>query len=123
MPGADELIYHMCRRLEWELAERSGVYTGSSQDRADGFIHFSTAAQLPESARRHRSGQTNLVLLAVDPAALGASLRWEPSRQGALFPHLYGPLPLPAVRSVSDLPLGVDGVPLVPPARSTATGS
>jgi uncharacterized protein (DUF952 family) len=113
MPAGSELIYRMCLRPEWELAVRSGVYTGSSQDRADGFIHFSTAAQLSESARRHRSGQSNLVLLAVDPDALGESLRWEPSRQGALFPHLYGPLPIAAVRSVSGLPLGPDGVPLV----------
>ena len=113
MPAAGELIYHMCLRPEWELARLTGVYSGSSQDRVDGFIHFSTAAQLPESARRHRSGQTDLVLLAVDPHDLGESLRWEPSRQGALFPHLYGPLPLPCVRSVVELPLAADGVPLI----------
>jgi len=128
MPAASELIYHMCLRAEWELAVRSGVYLGSSQDRADGFIHFSTAAQLPESARRHRSGQANLVLLAVDPHALGESLRWEPSRQGALFPHLYGAVPIPAVRSVSDLPLRADGVPsvataLVSIALASSSGS
>ena len=123
MPEAGELIYHMCLRPEWELAVRSGVYLGSSQDRADGFIHFSTAAQLPESARRHRAGQTNLVLLAVDPHELGESLRWEPSRQGALFPHLYGAVPIPAVRSVSDLPLGADGVPLVSIALASSCGS
>jgi len=109
-----ELIYHMCLRQEWELAMQSGAYTGSSQDRADGFIHFSTAAQLPESARRHRKGQAGLVLLAVDPRILGEALRWEPSRHGALFPHLYGTLPLSAVVSVCDIPLGVDGVPLLP---------
>ena len=113
MPNAGELIYHMCLRPEWELARLTGVYTGSSQDRADGFIHFSTAAQLPESARRHRTGQTDLMLLAVDPHDLGESLRWEPSSQGALFPHLYGPLPLLSVRSVAELPLAADGVPLV----------
>jgi uncharacterized protein (DUF952 family) len=113
MPNAGELIYHMCLRPEWELALRAGVYTGSSQDLADGFIHFSTAAQLPESARRHRSGQADLVLLAVDPRDLGESLRWEPSRRGALFPHLYGSLPIPSVRSVAELPLAADGVPLV----------
>jgi len=123
MPAAQELIYHMCRRPEWELAARTGVYTGSSQDVADGFIHLSTAAQLPESARRHRSGQTNLVLLAVDPQALGGALLWEPSRQGALFPHLYGPLPVAAVRSVSDLPLGEDGVPVVSTALASALAS
>ena len=113
--GGLELIYHMCLRQEWELAVRSGAYAGSSQDRADGFIHFSTAAQLPESARRHRMGQAGLVLLAVDPRVLGQALRWEPSRHGALFPHLDGTLPLSAVSSVCDIPLGGDGVPLLPP--------
>jgi uncharacterized protein (DUF952 family) len=108
------LIFHMCLREEWELAVQSGTYAGSSQDRADGFIHFSTAGQLPESARRHRKGQVGLVLLAVDPYVLGEALRWEPSRQGALFPHLYGTLPLSAVRSVRDMPLDADGVPLLP---------
>ena len=123
MPNPPELIYHMCLRPEWELAAQSGVYSGSSQDRADGFIHFSTAAQLPESARRHRSGQEGLVLLAVDANALGAALRWEPSRGGALFPHLYGALPVSAVRSIVDLPLGSDGVPLVSMALANSSGS
>ena len=68
MSGGD-LIYHMCLRTEWDAAVRSGTYGGSSQDRADGFIHFSTAEQLPESARKHRLGQRGLVLLAVDPHA------------------------------------------------------
>ncbi len=113
--GSVDVIYHMCLREEWELAVPSGVYAGSSQDRADGFIHFSTAEQLPESARRHRMGQAGLVLLTVDPHILGEALRWEPSRRGALFPHLYGTLPLSAVRSVCDMPLDADGVPLLPP--------
>lgn len=108
------MIYHMCRREEWEAALRAGTYAGSSQDLADGFIHFSTAEQLPGSARKHRAGQTGLVLLVVDPRVLGAALRWEPSRNGGLFPHLYGTLPLSAVRSVHDLPLGADGVPILP---------
>lgn len=107
MPG--DAIYHICRRGEWEAARARGVYDGSSQDAADGFIHFSTAAQVVESAARHRAGQTGLVLLTVDPAALGKALRWEPSRRGDLFPHLYGPLPLAAVTAVHDLPLGTDG--------------
>jgi uncharacterized protein (DUF952 family) len=110
-----DLIYHMCLRGEWEAALRAGIYAGSSQDRADGFIHFSTADQLAESARKHRSGQQGLVLLAVDPHVLGAALRWEPSRGGALFPHLYGTLPVPAVRSVHDAPLDDAGVPVLPP--------
>jgi uncharacterized protein (DUF952 family) len=112
---ADGLIYHMCRAEEWRTAERAGRYEGSSQDAADGFIHFSTAAQIVESAAKHRTGQTGLVLLAVDAAALGPDLRWEPSRGGALFPHLYGALPLAAVRRVSPLVLGRDGRHVFPP--------
>jgi uncharacterized protein (DUF952 family) len=108
-------IYHMCNREEWERAAASGSYSGSAQDRADGFIHFSTAEQLPDSARKHRAGQPGLVLLAVDPAVLGSALKWEPSRNGALFPHLYGALPISAVSWVRDLPLGADGVPVLPP--------
>jgi uncharacterized protein (DUF952 family) len=108
-------IYHMCRREEWRRAEAEGSYGGSSQDQTDGFIHFSTAAQIVESAAKHRAGQTGLVLIEVDPAALGAALRWEPSRGGALFPHLYGRLPLAAVRRVVDLPLGGDGRHAFPP--------
>lgn len=109
------LIYHMCLRAEWEAALRTSTYAGSSQDRADGFIHFSTAEQLPESARKHRMGQPGLVLLTVDPQALGAALRWEPSRGGRLFPHLYGTLPVSAVRSVCDIPLDSEGTPVLPP--------
>jgi len=83
--GSADWIYHICLREEWELAAQSGAYVGSSEDRADKFIHFSTARQLPESAPRHRTGQTGLVLLAVDPHVLDEALRWEPSRHGALF--------------------------------------
>ena len=109
------LIFHICRKEEWEAAQARGAYAGSSQDAPDGFIHFSTAAQLPESARRHRAGQTGLVLLAVDPRQLGESLKWEPSRGGMLFPHLYGMLPLSAVRWVRDVPLDTGGIPQLPP--------
>ena len=109
------MIYHMCRRDEWERALAQGEYNGSSQDQADGFIHFSTAEQLPESARRHRGGQTGLVVLAADPAVLGTALRWEASRSGALFPHLYGALPVSKVAWIRDLPLGTDGLHILPP--------
>ena len=109
------LIYHICRKAEWAAARRRGRYEGSSQDRADGFIHFSDESQVVASAARHRAGQDGLVLIAADPAALGAALRWEPARGGALFPHLYGPLPLEAVRGVDDLPLGPDGAHVFPP--------
>ncbi len=107
-------IYHICGREEWTAAQAAGRYSGSSQDAADGFIHFSTAAQVEASAARHRAGQSGLVLLAVDPAALGAALKWESSRRGEAFPHLYGELPLAALRDVWDLPLGPDSRHLFP---------
>jgi uncharacterized protein (DUF952 family) len=108
-------IYHMCRRDEWAAAQAAGFYPGSSQDVADGFIHFSTARQLPESAAKHRRGQPDLLLLTVDPQILGAALKWEPSRGRALFPHLYGVLPTAAAIRVDPLPLDADGVPQPPP--------
>ena len=112
---SDSLIYHMCRRGEWQSAEHAGAYHGSSQDASDGFIHFSTAAQLAASAAKHRAGQSDLVLVAVAPASLGEGLRWETARNGALFPHLYGALPVSAVRWVRDLPLAADGRHRLPP--------
>ncbi len=103
------LIYHMCRAEEWDAAKDKGRYEGSSQDTADGFIHFSTAEQICESAAKHRAGQSDLVLLTVKTEKLGSALKWEPSRNGAFFPHLYGPLPLDAVSHIDPLPLGTDG--------------
>jgi uncharacterized protein (DUF952 family) len=108
------LIYHMCKRLEWEAARLTGVYGGSSQDAADGFIHFSTSGQIVESAAKHRTGQADLVLIEVDAEALGDAVRWEQSRGGQLFPHLFGSLPVTAVRRVAPLPLGPDGRHLFP---------
>ena len=105
----------MCRADEWAAAIAAGVYRGSSQDLADGFIHFSTAAQIVESARRHRAGQDDLLLVAVDPAHLGDRLRWEPSRGGDLFPHLYGPLDPAESASVRPLPMGAGGAHIFPP--------
>ncbi|MEW6257570.1 MAG: DUF952 domain-containing protein [Pseudomonadota bacterium] len=93
----------------WMQAERAGRFSGSPVDAADGYIHFSTAAQVRETARRHFAGQDNLLLVEVDATRLGAALRWEPSRGGDLFPHLYGDLLLEAVLSVAPLPLGGDG--------------
>lgn len=112
------IIYHICRAEEWRAAQDAGQYAGSSQDAADGFIHFSAAAQVVESAARHRAGQSGLVLLSVDTALLGESLRWEASRRGQLFPHLYSPLPLSAVTAVRDLPLGPDGLHVFPPLET-----
>jgi uncharacterized protein (DUF952 family) len=103
------LIYKICPRPLWQEAERDGLFGGAPVDRADGYIHFSTADQVRETAAKHFAGQSDLVLVAVEAAALGPALKWEPSRGGALFPHLYGALPLDAVRQVEELPLGRDG--------------
>jgi uncharacterized protein (DUF952 family) len=102
-------IYKICGTALWREAERAGVFGGAPVDLADGYIHFSTAGQVPETAARHFAGMADLVLVAVDAEALGATLRYEPSRGGALFPHLYGTLPLSAVRWVRPLPLGAGG--------------
>ena len=102
-------VYKILTRAEWEAARAAGRFEGSAVDRQDGFIHFSTAAQLAASAAKHRAGQAGLVLLTVDAKALGPALRWEPARGGELFPHLHGSLPLGAVRRVDPLPLGPDG--------------
>ena len=103
------LIYKICSEALWREAERVGVFAGAAIDLEDGYIHFSTDAQAPETAARHFARQGDLVLVAVAAEALGDSLRWEPSRGGDLFPHLYGPLRVDAVRWVRPLPLGPDG--------------
>ena len=102
-------IYKICGRDEWRAAEGDGQFLGSPVDSRDGFIHFSSAAQVVETATKHFGTQTDLILIAVDAAALGPSLRWERSRNDDLFPHLYGPLPLAAVRWVKPLPDEVEG--------------
>jgi uncharacterized protein (DUF952 family) len=108
------MIYHMCRAEEWAAAVATGSYRGSTQDLADGFMHFSTGAQIVESARRHRAGQDGLLLVAVEAAKLGDRLKWEPSRGGDLFPHLYGPLDPAGSASVQPLPLAPDGLHVFP---------
>ncbi len=103
------LVFKILSTDEWRAAERAGVFEGAAIDRADGFIHFSTAAQAAETAAKWFAGRDDLTLAAIDGDALGAALRWEPSRGGALFPHLYGPLPIRAVVWSRPLPLGRDG--------------
>ncbi len=105
-----DLVYKICPIDLWREAEGAGFLAGAPIDRHDGFIHLSTAAQVGETARRHFAGVGDLRLVAVRAAALGEGLRYEPSRGGDLFPHLYGPLPLGAVAWVATLPLGPDGV-------------
>lgn len=102
-------IYKICPRELWRDAERDGVFRGAPIDLADGFIHFSTADQVAETAAKHFAGQSNLLLLYVDTTGLGDRLKWEPSRGGAMFPHLYGELALAAVTKVEALPLAPDG--------------
>lgn len=104
-------VYKILSRAEWAAAQAAGAFAGSAVDREDGFIHFSTADQAPETARRHFAGQAELVVLEVEADDLGAALKWEPSRGGDLFPHLYGPLPVEKVRAVTEAPLDLDGVP------------
>jgi len=104
-------IYKILPRAEWTAAQAVGVFKGSAVDLADGYTHFSTAAQAQETARRHFAGQEDLVVLEVEAEELGPSLIWEPSRGGELFPHLYGALAVDKVVSVTDAPLGEDGVP------------
>lgn len=108
------LIYKICPRPLWREAEDTGVFHGAPIDLSDGFIHFSTAEQMAETAAKHFSGQNDLLLIAVDAGALGDALRYEVSRGGALFPHLYGPLALDTVHWVKPLPLGQDGMHVFP---------
>ncbi len=103
------LIYKIVPEPLWRAAEAAGRFDGAGVDLADGYIHFSTAAQVEETAARHFTAQPGLLLVAVDAGVLGAALRWEPSRGGVLFPHLYQPLGLEAVRWAAPLPVGPDG--------------
>ncbi|MEY9782496.1 DUF952 domain-containing protein [Sinorhizobium fredii] len=107
-------IYKIVPALLWQEARRAGQFAGAPVDLADGFIHFSTDDQVAETAARHFEGQTDLLLVAVDADALGDKLAYEPSRGGALFPHLYGPLTLDAVLWEKPLPLGADGKHIFP---------
>lgn len=108
------IIYKICPAALWSEAERAKFFRGSPADQQDGFIHFSTAEQVESTLAKHFSGQKELLLIAVDAQVLGAALRWEKSRGGALFPHLYGDLPLAAVQSVKPIEGGVDKADGVP---------
>ena len=105
------VVYKIVATKEWAEAEAAGVFAGASVDRADGFIHFSTAAQAQETARRYFAGQGDLVVVAFETDDLGPALVWEPSRGGALFPHLHGALPTRLALDVTEAPLAADGTP------------
>ncbi|MEK9645995.1 MAG: DUF952 domain-containing protein [Alphaproteobacteria bacterium] len=110
-----DFIFHICDISAWKLAKEIGHYGGSDLDRRDGFIHFSTREQVVDTAKLHLAGRRGLVLLEVDVKELGIALKWEKSRNGHLFPHLYGKLPIKAVRNVHELHLGDGGIHIFPP--------
>jgi uncharacterized protein (DUF952 family) len=101
------MIYHLCSQADWARSVTTGQHTAGGMP--DGFIHFSTRAQVLESAARHFAGRTDLMLVAVDPSRLGPALKWEPSRGGALFPHLYSPLDPAIVAWAAPLQVGPEG--------------
>ncbi len=116
-----EIIYKVAPAQDWQAARTAGAYHGSADDLRDGYIHFSTAAQLPATLAKHYAGREGLVLIAVDAGALGENLLWEPARQGELFPHLYAPLPVDAALWYTPLALKADGthdLPAALPGRS-----
>jgi uncharacterized protein (DUF952 family) len=113
-------IYKICEAAQWAEAERAGEFRGSTIDLADGYIHFSTAGQVAETAAKHFARMSGLVLVAVAADDVSSNLKWEPSRGGALFPHLYGVLPMAAVRWTKPLPLNSSGMHMLPPEISAA---
>ncbi|AAL52791.1 DUF952 domain-containing protein [Brucella melitensis] len=111
---SNKIIYKIAPRELWAQAEKAGSFAGAPVDIADSYIHFSTAAQVRATAAKHFAGQSDLLLVHVDAQALGQALKYEVSRGGALFPHLYAPLPLTAVVKVEPLPLGPDDLHIFP---------
>jgi uncharacterized protein (DUF952 family) len=113
----ERFIYTLVRAADWQAAQAAGAYAGSADDARDGFLHFSTAAQLRATAAKHRAGVADLVMVEADAAALGDALRWEAaagSSRPGLFPHLYAHLPMVAVMRAVPVPLGPDGVHVFP---------
>jgi len=111
-------LYKIVPAALWRQAEKEGVFHGSEHDRRDGFIHFSTAEQTAETAAKHFAGQDDLLLVTVEGALLGDALKWEPSRGGALFPHLYSALAMTAVTGVVAIPLVAGGKHRIPPLEA-----
>lgn len=99
-PSPDVHIYKVVAAAQWRDAEAKGVFDGAPVDLRDGYIHFSTAEQLEETLSKHFAGQSDLLIITFESDALGEALKWEPSRGGQLFPHLYAPLPVPAALAV-----------------------
>lgn len=112
-PDAYSVVYKILPAADWAAASRAGRYDGSADDRRDGFIHFSAAHQLAGTLTKYFAGKPELVLVAFKAAALGTALKFEPSRGGDLFPHLYGSLPTGLALWQRPLELGKDGIPVV----------
>jgi uncharacterized protein (DUF952 family) len=112
------IIFKICPIHLWQEAKAAGLFKGAPIDIQDGYLHFSTAEQVRETAAKHFAGQSDLLLIAIDADSLGDALRFEPSRGGALFPHLYAPLDLSAVLWMKPLPLGPDGQHIFPDLAS-----
>ena len=108
------VIYKVVSAQEWSVAKEQGEFRGAAIDLTDGYIHFSTAEQLRETVEKHFAGQTDLLLVGVEVDRLGDELKWEPSRGGALFPHLYAPLSIDSVVMTQDMPVGEDGKHIIP---------
>lgn len=109
MTDRPDVAFKILSRADWRAALAEGRYDGSAVDRADGYIHLSAADQLEATAAKHYADQAVLMLVEVDLTALGDALIWEPSRGGALFPHIYGPLPIAATRAARALSVTADG--------------
>jgi uncharacterized protein (DUF952 family) len=109
------LIFKIVAQADWAVAESAGHFDGAGVDRTDGYIHFSTGTQVRETASKHFAGRKDLLLIAVESERLGAALRWEPSRGGALFPHLYRSLARSEVVGISRLPIDASGRHIFPP--------
>ena len=109
MTDLPTVAFKILNRADWRMTLAEGAYAGSPVDHADGYIHLSAADQLAVTAAKHYAGQRDLVLVEVDLTALGDTLIWEPSRGGALFPHIYGPLPVAATQGLRALSVTADG--------------
>ena len=114
MKRSDSVIFKVLSVDQWKIAEDQGEFHGAAIDLSDGYIHFSTPEQVQETVAKHFAGQPDLMLIGVDPSKLGDKLKWEPSRGGDLFPHLYSSLKLDCVVSVDELKLGKDGQHIFP---------
>ena len=119
MTTPHQFVYKVAPRAAWDAACRTGTYEGSADDRRDGYIHLSSREQLAGTLAKHFSGQDDLVLIQFEARALGEALRWEVSRGGQLFPHLYAGLPTREAMAVRSLLPGKDGIPMLPEDLAT----